>query len=188
MNRCIVRATATGRWEADACAAVSGTNEGADDSVFYDETVNGMFGSNSVWYEWRAPVDGPVTFETSGSDFDTMLAAYKGDPAVQIARNDDASAYYGLAWSQGAEDDPPQTTIVSGPSGSSPGGSATLTFESSESGSTFQCALNGGPWQACASPVSYAALTEGAYTFYVRASDASANTDPSPATLAWTVP
>jgi len=107
---------------------------------------------------------------------------------VVVAGNRGSTGYYGLAWSQGAEDDPPETTILSGPSGSVAGGSATVTFESSESGSTFQCALNGGPWHACASPISYAGLHEGAYTFYVRATDASANVDPSPATRAWAVP
>lgn len=35
-------------------------------------------GGASVWYRWRAPRSGTVTVSTRGSDFDTVLAAYKG--------------------------------------------------------------------------------------------------------------
>jgi uncharacterized delta-60 repeat protein len=31
---------------------------------------------NSVWYSWTAPVSGTVTFDTIGSDFDTVLSVY----------------------------------------------------------------------------------------------------------------
>jgi hypothetical protein len=34
--------------------------------------------SNSVWYTWRAPASGIVTFDTRGSAFDTVLAVYVG--------------------------------------------------------------------------------------------------------------
>jgi len=33
---------------------------------------------NSVWYRWMAPTNGPVTFSTEGSSFDTILCAYTG--------------------------------------------------------------------------------------------------------------
>lgn len=35
-------------------------------------------GGSSVWYRWRAPRSGTVTVSTRGSDFDTVLAAYRG--------------------------------------------------------------------------------------------------------------
>ncbi len=38
----------------------------------------GSAGGPSVWYRWRAPVAGEVTFETAGSGFDTLLAVYRG--------------------------------------------------------------------------------------------------------------
>lgn len=38
----------------------------------------GITGAGSIWYAWRAPVDGPVTFETIGSSFDTLLGIYTG--------------------------------------------------------------------------------------------------------------
>jgi hypothetical protein len=33
----------------------------------------------SVWYAWTAPGSGPVTIDTCGSDFDTVLAVYTGN-------------------------------------------------------------------------------------------------------------
>ena len=46
----------------------------------------------SVWYSWTAPFTGGVTFETCGSSFDTVLAAYTGtsvDAVRQVAHDDD---------------------------------------------------------------------------------------------------
>jgi hypothetical protein len=45
----------------------------------------------SVWYSWTAPFTGGVTFETCGSSFNTVLAAYTGtsvDALRAVARND----------------------------------------------------------------------------------------------------
>src|SRR6185503_10842521 len=36
----------------------------------------GVPGGRSVWLTWRSPVSGIVTFDTIGSGFDTLLAAY----------------------------------------------------------------------------------------------------------------
>lgn len=38
----------------------------------------GTVGGNSVWYRWTAEADGLATFDTSGSDFDSVLAVYSG--------------------------------------------------------------------------------------------------------------
>jgi hypothetical protein len=51
-------------------------------------------GGVSIWYRWRAPASGRVTFSTLGSDFDTLLAAYTGssvDALTEVASNDDAN-------------------------------------------------------------------------------------------------
>ena len=65
--------------------------------------------------------------------------------------------------------------------------SATLSFTSSESGSTFECRLGPGTFAACSSPATYTSLSEGAHVFEVRAIDAAGNTDPTPASRSWTV-
>jgi hypothetical protein len=52
-------------------------------------------GGRSVWYSWRAPATGTVTFETVGSSFDTLLAAYRGGGVASLTRvaaNDDIGA------------------------------------------------------------------------------------------------
>ena len=76
---------------------------------------------------------------------------------------------------------PPNTALGSGgPTGTVATGSASFTFSSSESGSTFQCRLDAGAWGGCASPKAYSGLAEGQHNFYVRAIDASGNVDPRP--------
>lgn len=54
----------------------------------------GEAGGRSVWWSWTATTDGLVTFDTIGSDFDTLLAVYTGsavDALTLVAENDDAS-------------------------------------------------------------------------------------------------
>ncbi len=81
---------------------------------------------------------------------------------------------------------PPNTSITSAPAG---GVAKSLTvpigFASSEAGSTFQCALDAAAFAACTSPASVT-VSSGAHTFRVRAIDAAANTDPTPASVAFT--
>ncbi len=38
----------------------------------------GNTGGKSVWWKWTAPRSGQVTIDTAGSNFDTLLAVYKG--------------------------------------------------------------------------------------------------------------
>jgi len=82
---------------------------------------------------------------------------------------------------------PPDTTISSGPSGSTTATDASLSFTSSESGSTFACKLDSGAWASCTSPKSYTGLTAGSHSFEVRATDAALNTDATPASRTWIV-
>ena len=79
----------------------------------------------------------------------------------------------------------PDTTIGSGPSGTVSSTSATFTFTSTETGSTFQCSLDGAGFGAC--PFGYTGLSQGSHTFQVRATDTAGNTDLSPASQTWTV-
>lgn len=52
----------------------------------------GFTGDKSVWYSWLSPVNGQITIDTIGSNFDTTLAVYTGAAVNQltnIAANDD---------------------------------------------------------------------------------------------------
>jgi RTX calcium-binding nonapeptide repeat (4 copies) len=87
------------------------------------------------------------------------------------------------------EDDgvPPDTAITSAPPDLSGSGTATFEFTSSDGSPTFECSIDGGAtWEGCGSPKSYN-LSDGAYTFSVRAIDAFGHADASPATYQWTV-
>jgi PKD domain len=81
---------------------------------------------------------------------------------------------------------PPQTTITSGPTGTTPSMAAAFEFTASEQ-STFECSLDDAPFDACASPATYSGLGDGSHTFRVRATDRVGNTDPTPAEQTWTV-
>ncbi len=56
----------------------------------------GKTGGKSVWLTWRAPASGVVTFNTSGSRFDTLLAVYTGTnltTLTSIASDDDSGGF-----------------------------------------------------------------------------------------------
>jgi Bacterial Ig-like domain len=87
---------------------------------------------------------------------------------------------------------PPETTIDSGPSGPTKDATPSFAFHSSEAGSTFECSVSSGSaaFGPCTGPgASHTpeALDDGSYTFAVRATDPSSNTDQSPATRAFSV-
>jgi hypothetical protein len=96
---------------------------------------------------------------------------------------------FGLIIAGSPDITPPETTIDSGPSGSTTDSSPSFTF-ASEPGATFECRLDSSQESAfgpCTSPKAYSSLALGAHTFEVRAVDASQNTDPTPATRSFTI-
>ena len=82
---------------------------------------------------------------------------------------------------------PPDTSLDSGPSGTTSSTSGSFAFSSSESGSTYGCRLDAGAWASCSSPKAYTSLADGSHTFSVRATDAAGNVDATEATRTWTV-
>ena len=83
---------------------------------------------------------------------------------------------------------PPETTVDSGPAGPTNDSTPTFSFSSSESGSSFECQVDSGAYAPCSSPDTTAPrLPDGPHTFSVRATDAAGNTDPTPATRAFTL-
>ncbi len=111
--------------------------------------------------------------------------------ATDAAGNTDASpatdSWTVQAVTPPADTTAPDTTVSSGPSGTTSSTSASLGFSSSESGSTYQCSLDSGAWSTCSSPETYSGLAIGSHAFSVKATDAAGNTDASPATRSWTV-
>lgn len=50
---------------------------------------------------------------------------------------------------------PPDTSITTGPSGTVSSGSVSVSFASTELGSTFECRLDSAAWASCSSPKAY---------------------------------
>lgn len=82
---------------------------------------------------------------------------------------------------------PPETIITGGPSGTVTDTTATFTFDASQVGSTFGCRLDGGTFDPCTSPKTYASLSAGIHAFEVRATNAGGYTDATPASRTWTI-
>jgi len=81
----------------------------------------------------------------------------------------------------------PQTSIDSGPSGSTTLTTPSFTFSSDEPGSSFECRVDGGAFTSCASPFTTDPLGNGPHSFDVRATDPSGNLDTTPASRSFTV-
>jgi subtilisin-like proprotein convertase family protein len=85
--------------------------------------------------------------------------------------------------------DPPQTTLISGPSAGQTvaSTSATFAFTASTGSGLFECSLDAQEFRPCSSPKTYENLGQGLHAFQVRALDGDGDADQSPATRAWTV-
>jgi hypothetical protein len=117
----------------------------------------------------RSLTDGPHTFSVR---------------AVDLAGNQDETPAEHL-WNIDTVD--PDTTITVAPAAVDNSTMASFEFTSNEANVTFECSENGGTFTACVSPHDVGPLTDGSYTFGVRAVDAAGNSDTSPDTHAWMV-
>jgi alpha-tubulin suppressor-like RCC1 family protein len=83
----------------------------------------------------------------------------------------------------------PDTRITAGPMPLNNSTTAEISFEANDLSGVagFACSFNGAPFAACVSPQRYSGLSEGSYTFRVRAGDRLGNLEQSPAELSWTV-
>ncbi len=117
--------------------------------------------------------EGPHTFSVRAKD-----AAGNVDPTPAT-----------FSWS--IDTSPPHTILDAMPVGDPTSQTTALfTFHSTEPNSTFECSLDsisGGAFAPCSSGVQYSGLTDGVYTFQVRAIDEAGNPDVTPATFSWTV-
>jgi hypothetical protein len=136
----------------------------------FECALDGGFAACSTPKTYSGVADGAHTFQ-----------ARAVDPAGNI---DPSPASY--SWTIDAT--PPNTTIgPSYPAALTIATGATFDFSSSESPSTYACALDVGAYSSCSSPKTYSGLADGPHTFHVRATDTATNTDPSPATYNWTI-
>jgi hypothetical protein len=81
---------------------------------------------------------------------------------------------------------PPDTNFTDSPLDGLSGASASWSFASTESSSTFKCSLDGGAFATCTSPKQFTSLAQGLHVIQVRATDQAGNTDSSAALGFWT--
>jgi len=81
----------------------------------------------------------------------------------------------------------PDTTITAQPSSTTPVGSASFTFSSSEANSVFEVSIDNSTFVTATSPYAVTGILDGQRTFRVRARDAAGNTDATPASATFTL-
>ncbi len=153
-----------------------------------DPSPSFAFSSSEAGSTFECRLDGPGgttgAFATCGSPQDYSGLA-EGSYTFQVRATDGVGNQDQSSAQQAfTVDTPPQTTIDSGPSGATNDPNPSFGFSSDQAGSTFECRLDGpgsatGTFAACTSPKSYSGLADGDYTFQVRATDGSSNTDAS---------
>ncbi|MDD4412511.1 MAG: Ig-like domain-containing protein [Patescibacteria group bacterium] len=80
----------------------------------------------------------------------------------------------------------PETNIISSPNKTTSVVDASFSFSSNKA-STFECRLDSNAFSACTSPKTYNNLSFNSHTFEVRAIDAWANVDTTPASFTWVI-
>jgi Cutinase/Bacterial Ig-like domain (group 3) len=105
----------------------------------------------------------------------SLTAVYAGTSTFATSSSDAVALTVGTS---------PKTTITKAPSGEVPSGSVEVSFSSDQSGSSFQCSLDGGGYASCNSP-DHLNVGPGPHTFSVRAVGPSGLPDPNPPSVNW---
>jgi uncharacterized repeat protein (TIGR02543 family) len=170
------------------------TNRTGNDEIFATSAA-GFGQSNLTNNPGRdvQPAYAPNSFEISfSSDRSNNFEIYKmndfsGSATTNLTNNPALDA--DPAWGGTSDFTPPPAFIASGPSGFVNATSATFELRSGalEASPAFECSLDGGAFEPCASPRTYNNLGAGEHTFRVQAIDTSGNASPNPASRTWTI-
>ncbi|MFL5345808.1 MAG: adventurous gliding motility protein AgmC [Hyalangium sp.] len=163
-----------------------------NDSVTQDTTptLSGTAEPNStVTVSLNGSAVGTTTADTTGNWSLTPTTPLADGTYTVTATATDVAGNTSLASSPVrffVDTTPPETTIVSAPSGQTENPDASFDFSSNESNVTYECSLDGAAFAACSDPVTFSGVAEGDHTLQVRARDAVGNVDPTPASATWT--
>ncbi len=163
-------------------------NDGVTYALILEKWVSGT----KTELEW-AYVNTSPGQSISLVDEGSTVSAWQGSVKVlSVADSTYSSGYAGMegsgtirstnfkAGSAATSTDAPDTSIAAGSSAGLVPPNVAFSFTSNETGSTFECSIDGGAYSGCSSPKSYQGLSEGTHTFGVRAVSA-AGTDQTPA-------
>jgi CSLREA domain-containing protein len=167
----------------------SGPADGAGTS---DTTPTFAFSATEPGSSFECRFDGSTFSACSGPGAEhTPAALGEGQHTFEVRAVDTAGNADGSGASRAFSVDAtgPETSIDSGPAAGSITSDTTPTFafSSSETGSTFECRIDGGAFGGCTATHTVAALGNGTHTLEVRATDPVGNTDASPASRTFTV-
>jgi hypothetical protein len=150
----------------------------------FDSTEGGSTFQCNVDSAGFVPCSSPLTTATLGEGARTFAVR-----ATDAAGNTDATP---ASSSFTVDLTAPDTAITSGPATgtSTEDTTPTFGFSSNDAGAIFTCSVDGAAFGPCSGPAAThttAVLALGAHVFSVRATDASSNTDATPATSPFTV-
>jgi len=174
-------------------ARFTGTGSATNYTVELAKWVSGVRNVLASTAGFSLPVGTTMVLtETAGGSLALWTGTSTMTPLLTASDSTYTSGYAGLEVNGGAgtiynfragriDIQAPDTTIASGPNGIVLPESVSFGFTASESGSSFECSLDGGAYAPCASPKAYPGLAQGPHTFRVRAVDAVGNQDETPA-------
>jgi hypothetical protein len=167
---------------APTMASLSGpTGPVGGSATFYfsassDPTVTGFECRVAGVHDWVACSSGRTENPASSGTYTFEVRAVDAS-----GNRSDAST-----WQWTVDKNPPETTPVSGPTGTVASTSATFHFTRSEAGS-YRCSLDMVQLASCDSPRTLTGLTQGGHLFTAAAVDQVGNVDPTPVSWTWTV-
>lgn len=175
---------ATRTWTVDTAAPETALDSGPSGTV---ATRTGDFAFSSepgASFECRVDTDAwkPCTSPATVRDVQDGIRSF-AVRAIDTAGNTDRTPAT-RSWIVDAT--APDTTLVSGPTGTVKATSAAFFF-ASEPGASFECRLDTKSWAACTTPTVLTGLAHGEHTYAIRARDALGNTDGTPVIRTWTV-
>jgi len=140
---------------------------------------------------WAFTVTAPDSSQSSTSlpfgNHDLTLNSGDGSYTLAVFATDGAGNNASGSQIYIVDNTPPDTGISSGPAALTNSSTASFSFTSTETGSTFECSLDGADFSACNNPQDFDTTADGSHTLQVRAIDVLGNTDASPASHNWTV-
>src|SRR5205807_527765 len=173
---------ATSTWTIDTTAPVV-TITGAPANPTNAVNASFSFSSSKTGSTFQCKLDGGTASACTSPQGYVGLAA--GSHTFTVTATDPAGNTGTASSTWTIDTTAPTATITSAPANPTNSTSASFSFTSSKTGSTFQCKLDGGTNTTCTSPASYTGLAAGSHTFTVTATDPAGNSGNASST--WTI-
>ena len=132
------------------------------------------FSSSDAAATFQCQIDGVAPFAACTSPY-TAPALADGAHTFRLRATDAAQNQTALSYTWTVDTVPPTVAITAGPSGATSTAAPTFQFTVSADAAVIECALDGGAFAPCTSPLTTSTLAEGAHELVVRAADAAGN-------------